>query len=98
MADETKLSEQILRGDEARAILENPLFKEAFQEAEKVIIEAWRNSPGDAKEVRDNAYLMQRLLVNLEDFLKRHINNGKAAQNDLLKLKEPSKIRRLING
>lgn len=96
--DEAKLSEQRLRGDAARAILENPLFNEAFDAIEREITTAWKQSPADGERERNNAYLMQRLLANLKEQFKRHVSTGAMAEKELLKLKEKSKIRRLIGN
>ncbi len=96
--DESKLAEQQLRGEAARQILESPLFDEAFEAVEKTLMTAWKTSSGDEREIRERLYLMQRLNGNLKQFYVTHIANGKAAAKELTRLKEPSKIRRLIGN
>lgn len=95
---ESKLSEQQARGNDARHILEHPLVKEAFEKMHQSILDAWENSPAEAEDVRQNAYLMQRLLKNFREQFSMIISNGKMAEKELLHLKDPSKIRRLIDN
>jgi len=94
----TRLNEQATRGDKAKQLLDNELIKDAFDVIEKTILDAWRNSSADQKDERDNAYIMFRLLQNFKEQFKRAIITGNAAKKELLMIKDPSKIRRMING
>jgi len=98
VADNAKLTEQQLRGEEARMLLEHPLFQAAFEAVEQQMVDAWKSSYGEESAIRERAYLMQRLNVNLKQFFVTHISNGKAAARELLTLKDPSKIARLIGN
>lgn len=95
---ETKLADQAARGEDAKRILEHPLVNEAFESIRQTCIDAWENSRGEDTEVRQNAYLMQRLLRNLREQFTLQIANGKHAEKELLELSKPrTKIRRLSN-
>jgi hypothetical protein len=98
MTDESKLRKQQERGDRAKRLLENELLVEAFEKIEADILDKWQNSAADEKEQRDNAYLMHRLLQNLKAQIKQIVITGDGATKELLRLNDPSKIRRLING
>ena len=94
--DEAKLSEQMVRGEEAKRILNSPLFKEAFKALEASLIDDWKSTKADQKDVRENLYLMLDLLENFEQFFTIHVSNGNAAAAELLK--KPSNIKRLNDG
>ena len=99
MADEGKLREQASRGEHARRIYESELFTEAAAAIEKELLAAITNSLGDEKEVRERAYLMHRLLQNFKQQFKQAMVTGDVAARDLLRLKEPNKLARMIaNG
>lgn len=92
MPDQTKLADQQIRGEAAAALLENPLFIDAFEAVETDILNAWKTSNGDQDKHRERLYLMQRLNLNLKQYYVTHVANGKAAAKQLTELKDPSKI------
>lgn len=96
--DEHKLNRQVQDGLRAKEIMEDPLVTGAFGQIEAEIIGRWKETQGSEKEQRENAYLMFRLMQNLRGHFEQIIVTGKSAEHDLLKLKDKSKIRRLING
>lgn len=98
MTDEAKLRKQQDRGERAQRVLENELVQEAFDEIEKTIMQAWKDSPADAEKERYNAYLMYRLFNNFRSHFDHIVRTGEAANNELLQIKDPSKLRRMING
>jgi hypothetical protein len=76
------------RGERAKRLLEDPLFKEAFEKIDAAIVEGWRTSNGNDHEGRHNAYLMQRLLKNLKEQFAQIVRTGDAAGKELLMLEK----------
>ena len=50
--------EVMRRGNLARAVMQNEVFRSAFDTCEKKCHDAWADSPVDNPDMRDNAYLM----------------------------------------
>ena len=92
-----KLKTQADRGNRAKRLLENELFSEALEKIENDIVEAWKRSGGRDEDQRRNAYLMLRLFQNFKQHFITIINTGQHAEKELLKLREKSKLRRMIN-
>lgn len=71
--------EEIARGQQAAAILENPLCQEVFADIETLWLAAIRQSRPAQKEQREDAY---RVLLGLDQFragLTSIMNTGKLA-------------------
>lgn len=98
MTDEHKLQRQKSRGEEAKRIIEHELVVQALAQIEATILDAWKNSRADEEQERHNAYLMYRLLQNFKAQFRKLVNDGDAASKELLRLKDPSKIARLIRN
>ncbi len=98
MADEHKLRRQAERARRAQDIMEDELVQEAFAELEKTIDTAWKTSIGDEREQRENAYIMYRLLQQFRSHFGQIINTGEHARKQLLELKDPSKLRRMMTN
>lgn len=92
------LEQQKERGERAQRLFHDEIVQDAFRSIEENIISKWRNSLADESQERDRAYIMLRLLENLKQQFLHAMNTGKAADHELLNLKDPSKIRRLISG
>jgi hypothetical protein len=98
VTDEYKLNAQAARGEQAKSLYEHPFIKDAFAAVEDQILSAWKESRADEKEQRDNAYLMLRLLQNFRQQFVAAIASGEASQKELLRIRDQSKLRRIING
>ena len=71
------------RGVRASQILNDPLVEEAFEKIRARLLESWENSHAHDEEIRQNAYLMIRLLKDLEHQFKIAIQHGKLADINL---------------
>lgn len=91
-----KLNRQKDRASRAQRILDDELFKEAFDNIEQTILDSWKESRADEEKQRYNAYIMHRLLQNLKEQFTRAVATGEAAKKELLTVKDPSKFARLI--
>lgn len=98
MADEGKLREQASRGEHARRIIESELVQEVLAKMDKRILDSIRESAGDESEIRERAYLMFRLLENFKAEFKTMALTGDAASKELLRVKDPPKLMRMLNG
>lgn len=98
MIDESKLRAQQNRGLQAKRLMENPFITEAFAALEKTILDAWKESPADDDKGRYNAYLMYRLFKNLRHQFEYAITTGEVAKKELLRTKNKSRFRRIVNG
>ena len=82
------LDEEVLRGERARQILEDPLVKKAFAEILNVTVLKWSdNTTSDegAKKLRD----FYRATLLLKQVFEKHIETGKMAEIQIKKsLKE----------
>jgi FMN-dependent NADH-azoreductase len=96
MTDEHKLIAQMNRGAQAKQIFEHEFVQEAFSAIDSEILKAWSTSHADEEEVRNRAYLMQRLLKNLREQFSRAIATGEASSKELLRIKDESKIKRFM--
>lgn len=96
MADEAKLRKQQDRGERAKRLLENELLNEALDKMEADITAAWQNSRADDDKGRYNAYLMHRLMQNFRDHLTRIAQTGSDAKSELLRIRDPSRMRRAV--
>lgn len=93
MPGEEKLRKQMQRGMQARRIIDDPLFREAFETIEAEIDRGWKESEGADHEARHNAYLMHRLLRNLKSHFDRMILSGNHARRELLDIAHQKKAK-----
>lgn len=96
--NEGKLHEQKSRGARANALLQNELLVQAFEGLEITLVEAWKNSTPDQVQRREDAWRSLALLKKLKKSLESHVHNGSVAEKQLIEIKKPSKLRKMING
>ena len=90
------------RGQKAKALLDNPLLKEAFESIEAELIEAWKTNgasmtqPDDrmtrqlGPEGRERAWQSYQMLMKVKAHLERVVLNGKTAGTILADLENRS--------
>lgn len=74
------VDELIMRGEEAKRLLENPLLIEAFEVIENEVNELWKTSPSADAEGREKLYLSLRLLGRLKAQIQSVVETGKVEQ------------------
>lgn len=79
MAEFDQLAREISRGNAARQVLENALFKESWAVVENAIIERWRNSPIADREGQHELRLMLHILASVKNELTTVLDTGKLA-------------------
>lgn len=86
-----QLQAQTERARQAKAVLENPLYKEAFQEVRDGLIALWERTPIKDIDARESAYLCILLLGRLRQELDRVIQGGKVAEAEIIELEQRKK-------
>jgi len=66
--------QEVERGKQAEAVLENVAFKYAFEQIEKDIINQWKQASDTAD--REKLHLSLQLLARIESVLKQAVANG----------------------
>lgn len=89
--EEIKAVREADRARQARAIVENPLFKEAVDACNDHIWGQFAKSEFSDDQTRRNARIALDLLDRLLKNLKRHIETGKMADQNLVNIEDERK-------
>ena len=73
------LDEKIARGNEARAILANPVFQDSLQRMKQEIVEKWSACPARDTEGREWLWQHYQVALKFEETLTEVLNTGKVA-------------------
>jgi hypothetical protein len=86
------------RGQQAKFLLENPIYQEAIESVRSAIIAAWSDAPLRDTEGHHELKLMLKLLKDLEANINRAVNDGKLAQIEIERQKTPlaEKVRKIF--
>lgn len=68
------------RGNEADRLLNDSLFKEAFAETEKAIVQAMKTAPVGDKDFQHELVLTLQLLNRVHGYIKTVADTGKMAR------------------
>lgn len=74
---------EVLRGERARQLLEEPLLVEAFALIEQEYTHAWQTSPARDIEGREKLYLSLKNLAKVRGHLLQVMDSGKMAKATL---------------
>lgn len=88
---------EVLRGNQALQLLENPLLVEALEAIEKKYEDGWRNSQPSGVDKREKAYLMLHILSEFKQYLTRLVQTGKMAATARDARAEQSEVQQRIN-
>jgi hypothetical protein len=72
--------EEIRRGDDARLIIESPLYKESIQKVRDGLINAMQQSPLGDEKTHNRLVIGLQLLNQIEKHMKDVMITGKMAQ------------------
>lgn len=75
----------LVRGERARQLLEDPLFKETIEALEKDIFEAWARTGIRDKEGQHELLLMLQTARKFKAMFEAHVATGEFVKNDLQK-------------
>lgn len=77
------LDEQIRSGDDARAVLENPAFAQAFASIKEELIQQWLNAPARDLTGKEHLWNLHKLTEKLEMALRSTVDTGVLAREQL---------------
>tara|TARA_B110000263_G_C15292080_1_gene503857 strand:+ start:1595 stop:1840 length:246 start_codon:yes stop_codon:yes gene_type:complete len=76
---------EIQRGQQAKRILEDPIYVEAIQKVSQELDQEWINSPIRDTEGRERIYMMKKMLNVLLVQIKSVLETGKLASKQINK-------------
>ena len=79
----TTLEQRLYQGDQAKLILENEAFTNAFDAIEKDVIEQWKSSPARDEEGREKLWTYLQMLHKLKASLITTLETGTLARVEL---------------
>ena len=74
---------EIQRGQQAKRILEDPIYVEALQKVSQELDQEWINSPIRDTEGREKIYMMKKMLGVLHVQLQSVMETGKLASKQV---------------
>ena len=77
------LNQRIYNADQAKLVLDNEAFQQAFKDIATEITEQWKTSPARDQDGREKLWLMLSLLNKVQAILEQSLMDGKMAQADL---------------
>lgn len=83
------LDNDLERAQQAKQLLDNPVYREALESVRSAIVSAWSNAPIRDVEGQHELKLMLKLLTDLENNITRVVNDGKIAQIEIERQKTP---------
>jgi hypothetical protein len=80
------LPDQVSRGAEAQALLQNPFVQQAFKAVADAIHEQWANAPIRDVEGAHELKLMLKLLTDVQTVFELAVHDGRMASEELKRL------------
>ncbi len=90
------LQDQQLKGDRAKSAID--AWQEAYDATKADLLAEFEATRFDEGAKRERIYDSMRVLNHMHQFLKRRAITGEAARKQLLDIRDPSKLRRLISA
>lgn len=84
----TNLREERVRGEHAKALLEDPLLAQAFKQITKDCHAEWLASAPEDTATRERLYLTARVTEYLQSYLRGLLVDGELAKQRLEDIKE----------
>lgn len=94
MADKTKLREQVVQGQNAQAAFN--ALEDAFTALEAKCFDTFRRSAMHDDDGRKMCRVYLRVLEDVKARFAVAMNNGEIANKELLRLKEESKLKKVL--
>lgn len=79
----TTLEQRLYQGDQAKLIVENEAFTNAFDAIEKDVIEQWKSSPARDEDGREKLWTYLQMLHKLKASLTTTMETGTLARVEL---------------
>lgn len=74
------VEERVLQGNSAEALLQSPIFTEAYETLEDRYINAWMSSNSEDGNKREQCYISLKVLSEIKLELESMISSGKIAK------------------
>jgi hypothetical protein len=87
---------EIVRGEEARALLENPLIADAFKAVKDGIMSGMNQSAMTDNEMHTRLVIALQLINQIERQITEHVTTGKMAELQLKEETAADKVRKFI--
>ena len=81
--DERARLAELERYEQARVLLENPLFQGAFETVERELMSRWKTDASLSPDGREKVFLMVTLLGQVQMILREHMETGQMARVQL---------------
>lgn len=78
-----ELEELQYRGEKAKQILKDPLFKESLEACKQQILSAWEESPARDIEAREWLWKLYQASLRFEEIFKGYMDSGRIAEAQL---------------
>ena len=88
--DHNKLASEVLRGEKAKLLLDEPIIKEAFETLKKEFQEAILNTKHGEDAARTTLWQAYHLTDKVENHLRTVMETGKLAAQQINQLKKNS--------
>lgn len=75
-----ELEQEVSRGNLAKAVLDNPIYQEAFSQLREQILQEWVDSPIRDQEGREKLWTSLKLLEKTKANLEQVMETGKLAR------------------
>lgn len=77
------LEQQMIDADEAKRLIDNPVFKEAFQGVKSGIISAMESAPMGDEKTHNRLVIALQILGQIEKNITEKIQTGKLAEIEI---------------
>lgn len=91
---EGKLREEAERGEQARAVLDNPAYVLAWGRMRQELIDIWVRSETGNAEARERVWLSVRLLDRLKAEFEKTMRSGRLSAAELIQIEEQKRRKR----
>lgn len=71
------------RAEEARQLIDNPMFAQAFDDTRKALLETWAALESTDTERAKDLHRMVKCLATVKRCIEKHIESGKLAEKEL---------------
>ncbi len=82
------------RGQRAKELLDNEIYKDCIKQLSDGIVDKWRSAPIRDREGMHELKLMDKLLTDIEAYIKTTAETGKMAEIQLAQENNVAKLKR----
>jgi hypothetical protein len=83
----------VIRGADAKALLDNPIFRDAFAAAAEYVEAKALDCDADNKEAAQRVIITKQILASVRREIERHVANGQVAQIQIAELEKRNRLK-----